>query len=190
MKNLIGFAPVVVSVLATAGRPAAAAAALQPPAATAQTAPKLGTVTGTLILDGKPIALHSAVAVTSLNPIMGMNMLKVALTPEQIPIDPRPADTLADRLDQTFKTGLSLDMDDAARCLVLMIRDPSLGDRRLVKTGFAVCGADAVRVVGSERVEGTVMSSPDGKEEIVSGHKVSFTLHFNAPVAKQSQAVK
>jgi len=149
-------------------------------------APALGTVTGTLTLDGTAIPLHNAVAVAYRNPFIKANMFMVALAPGPIVADPKAGETPSERLDQAVTTGITIDMDDTVHCVSLIIRHPSLGERRLVKVGFKVCDPDAVKIVDSVRVEGTVKSSPDGAEETISEHKVSYSLTFNAPVSKEA----
>jgi hypothetical protein len=148
--------------------------------------PGRGTVTGSLILDGKAIVVHSAMAVGFTNPFSKVKGLRVALSAAPVALDPRPANTAterAERLDHAVTEGITIDMEvDPRRCGILVVRAPSLGERRLVKTSD-VCAAAAI-TIDSDRVEGTVTSSPDGKEEIISGHKVSYTLHFNAPIMK------
>jgi hypothetical protein len=144
-----------------------------------------GTVTGSFALDGKAIALHGATARISHNPLVSKNDgYTVALTPAPLSFDPRPAETAGDRFDKAVTAGMTLEItvfDKGVLDCMLLIRDPSLGERRILKTG--ACPAGAV-TVGPDRVEGTVMTSPDGKEETLSGHKVSYTLRFNARVVK------
>jgi hypothetical protein len=147
-------------------------------------APALGTVTGTLTLDGTAIPLHNAVAVAYRNPFINANMFMVALAPGPIVADPRAGKTPMERLDQAVTTGITIDMDDTIHCASLVIRHPSLGGRRLAKVGFKVCDPGAIKIVDSTRVEGMVRSSPDGAEETISGHKVSYSLTFNAPVSQ------
>lgn len=156
----------------------------KPPAAP-PAGPAPGTVTGSLLLDGKPIVVRNATAISVPSPIVrGENAYIVALSSTPVSVDPRPADTLADRFDRAFEAGASLRISvftNGSLDCMLLIRDPSLGDRRVLKLG--ACPAGAV-TVGPGRVHGTVVSSTDGKEETLSGHKVSYTLRFDAPVVK------
>jgi hypothetical protein len=148
---------------------------------TAKPAPARGTVTGSLVVDGKAIVLKSATA----GPQYGF--FTVFLSPAPIVVEPRPPRTTVSQLDETMTTGMTVtlaDMAGSAHCVTLIIRDPSLGGRRLVKTGKEACPDGAVTIVEADRIDGTVMSSPAGKEETVSGHRVSFNLRFSAPMVK------
>lgn len=149
-------------------------------------APASGTVTGTLVVDGKPIALHTASAISYPHPFDGTKkVFKVALSPAPVKIDRQSGRPFADAFDQAVTQGLTVDLDDAANCQFLLIRDPSLGDRRIAKAGSMppVCAPGAI-TIAADRVTGTLMSSPDGGEEALSGHKVSYKLRFNAPLMK------
>lgn len=176
--------------LHTAVAVAAILCALPAGAAEPTGAPALGTVTGTLTLDGTAISLHNAVAIAYRNPIVEVNMLMVALAPGPVVADPRPGEWPTERLDQEVTTGITIELNDAAHCVSLVIRHPSLGGQRLAKVGFKVCEPGAIKIVDSTRVEGRVRSSPDGAEETISGHKVSYSLTFNAPTTKWAPAAR
>ena len=50
--------------------------------------------------------------------------------------------------------------------------------------GGFVCTPESITTFGPDRVAGTITQ----KEEDVAGHKLAYTLHFNAPVAKGGPA--
>ena len=91
--------------------------------------------------------------------------------------------TAGDRLRRAVTEGFVLEAGQNQYCKII-VRDPGLGGAELQNMGGFVCTSDSITTFGPDRVAGTITQ----KEEDVAGHKLAYTLHFNAPVAKVGPA--
>ena len=144
-----------------------------------------GTVSGDLTLDGKPLGLRHAVAVSRPDVFDEKREgFTVLMTARPLPAEAIASARIVESVDQAVKEGIILEIGQNAYCKII-IRDRALGGGELQYGGGFVCRDDSVTTWGPDRVEGIVVSFPDGKEEEISKHKVRYCLRFNAPILKR-----
>ena len=146
----------------------------------------LGTARGQLIVDGKPLALKYAIALSVPDTFEEtQEAFMVLLTPA--PVTAEALTTLAgpDDARGPVKEGLALKYG-VGGAFHMTIRHPALKGE-LQSSGGLPKPPD---VRGPDHVAGTVASWPDGKVEDIAGHKVQFSIAFDAPVKRRFEVVR
>jgi hypothetical protein len=156
------------ALLTSAAEPARAQGA--PPAA--------GAARGELIVDGKRVALKHAIAVRGPDTFEETKeAFTVLLTPEPVAAATLAALTDPGDVRGEAKVGLAVKFG-VGNGIHVTIRHPALKGELQQSGGFP----PKLDVRGPDRVAGTLVTWPDGKVEEIGGHKVQYTIAFNAPV--------
>ena len=151
------------------------------PALAQQPPPARGTARGQLIVDGKPIALKYAVAVSGPDTFeKTKEAFTVLLTPA--PVTPEALAALGGPGDarDPVKEGLALKYGVGGG-FHMTVRHPALKGELQSSGGFP----KKLDARGPDHVAGTITSWPDGKVEDIGGHQVQFTIAFDAPVQRR-----
>jgi hypothetical protein len=158
---------------------AAGSLALAPCAAFAQAAaPAAGTARGELIVDGRRLAVKHAIAVSLPDTFdETKEAFAVLLTPEPVAAATLAALTDPDDWRGQARTGLAVKFGNSGS-MHMTIRHAALKGELQTSNSLG----PRLDVKGPDRVAGTLASFPEGKVEDISGHKVQFTIAFNAPV--------
>ncbi len=144
--------------------------------------PPLGTVTGQFVVDGKPLPLAHVVAVSGPDNFDETKEAFTVLLTEK-PIAVAAVDGAADlrAITKAVDEGLVVKFGPGGSSHVT-VRHPVLAGRELQTSG----GGKPLDLRGPERVAGSVVTWPDGKEqEFPGGHKVAYSVRFNAPIRKR-----
>ena len=140
-------------------------------------APAAGTARGELVVDGKPLALKHAVAVSLPDTFdETKEAFAVLLTPEPVALDSITTLKDADDVRGAAKQGLVVKY--GANGYHMTIRHPLLKEKELQQS---MGGELPLEARGPDRVSGSVKNFGEGAEDI-AGHKVQFNIAFNAPV--------
>ncbi len=143
--------------------------------------PGSGKARGNLVVDGKPIALRYAVAVTGPDTFDATKeAVLILLTPDPVAADSIRDATSFDALRHLVKEGLVLKVREQ-ESFHLTIRHPVLAGKELQTSG----GASMMKgvTITADAVSGEIAPFM-GKEEKIFEHVVEYPIAFNAPIMK------
>jgi hypothetical protein len=144
--------------------------------------PPLGTATGQLVVDGKPLRLAHVVAVSGPDTFdETKEAFTVLLTEKALDAGAIGAAGDLGAVAKAVDDGLVVTFGPGGGTHV-RVRHPALAGNELQTSG----GGKPLDVRGPDRVGGSVATWSDGKEqEFPGGHKVQYLLRFNAPIQKR-----